>query len=187
MTCSSLILVTPDFFWRLTVSLHSMNSYSKWNCVGVCQLTMYLGRTNLSWGNASLRLPCRQVCGTFSSLLIDVGSAIPREVVLGCKRKKTEQGSKQHGFSLLQFLPPCFCPCPVHALTSLDWWTAIDRDIEDRDIVSCAARIGAETTPDQRQAQASFLETYVWGVSLQMLEVISTARRDACETLKLTY
>jgi hypothetical protein len=83
-----------------------------------CQLNtspVCLGGRNFNWENAFIRLPCRQVYGAFSWLMMNVGDASPLwVVVLKCIKTETEQAimnnpvSRIPPWSLLPFLLPNF-------------------------------------------------------------------------------
>lgn len=108
-----------DSRWRWIVACLFTHLFSV--LVSFCQFDTYeshLGRENLSWGTASIKLACANAfgglftidwCGKSQST---VGSTLPEQGVLGCIRKTTEEamgsrlGSSVSWWSLFQFLPP---------------------------------------------------------------------------------
>lgn len=76
-------------------------------------------RKTKAQGISFIKLPCMQVCRTFSWLIIDVGSVIHGQVVLlGCIRKEETKGSKP----ISQINPYWFLPSGSSPVLS-SWWT----------------------------------------------------------------
>jgi hypothetical protein len=89
--------------WRVSMPALPLNDFKQGTQLPrVLYLTRYMGRGNLNWENAFIRLAHRQVYGVFF-LINDwygrvhptVGGVAPEQVAMGCINMQAEQTSKQ--------------------------------------------------------------------------------------------